>query len=281
MMHPRLFQALAFLEPMIQLENPTGSSGPMVARSASKKPDLWSSRQAAEVALRKGTFLRSWSKGAVDNYLRYGLRDTPTAVYPLSSHVPKGSVTLTTSKAQEAWTFLRMAGSLEKKNRPILTDQYISHDVTNNAGDDHLNNANWLMNCAAPCMAFELLPHIRPPVLYIFGSRSHINNADRQNDKIQRTGTGLGGSGGAASGRVRAQTVIGASHMMPMERHLATAELLGQLLEEQNNEYKAEKRFHSTHESGKSVQNETMLSPQWMEMMDKPAGVKISIKSNL
>ncbi|KAI9694161.1 MAG: hypothetical protein M1822_003432 [Bathelium mastoideum] len=281
MMHPRLFQALAFLEPTLQRENPTGIDGPMVARGTSRKPDLWKSRQDAEAALRKGTFLRPWDPKAVERYLRFGLREVPTAVYPLSSKVPVGSVTLTTTKAQEAWTLLRMNATTQITSMLDSTSRYTSPDLTEEAGEDDCNNTSRLMNCPAPCMAFELLPYVRPPVLYVFGSKSHISRPERQKGKLERTGTGLGGSGGASMGRVKAKTITTASHMTPMEKPTEAASILGQWMGEQKNEYEAEKDFHQNHDSGKSVRNQTTLSPQWMQIMDKPAGAPRSLKSSL
>jgi pimeloyl-ACP methyl ester carboxylesterase len=279
-MHPRLLSALALLEPMIQRESPTGKSGPMFARGSSRKPDIWKSRREAETVLRASPWLRAWDRRAIEKYLRYGLRSLPTALHPMVPGASDSSVTLTTTKAQEAWTFLRMNVSPET-DRSDPTNRFTSPDLNHGAGEEDCNNPSWIMTAAAPGMAFELLPYLRPPVLYVFGENSQINSAERRQDKLNRTGIGLGGSGGARLGRVKAANVAHSSHMMPMEKINETARLLAGWMETANAEFKQEQEFYRTYDSGKSTQDQTNLSQRWMQMMNEPAGAKRPKKSYL
>jgi isoaspartyl peptidase/L-asparaginase-like protein (Ntn-hydrolase superfamily) len=68
-------------------------------------------------------------------------------------------------------------------------------------------------------LVFQQLPHLRPSVLYIFGSLSFLTlDPEVIKDKMEVTGTGPGGSGGAKEGRVSQVTVQGAGHLIPMEK---------------------------------------------------------------
>ena len=103
-MHPRLFSTVILMEPMIQRDVPAGTNAAM---PSSFRPDLWPSRAAAEASFRKGRFFKSFDERVLNNILKYGLREVPTAVYPLSTTTEQGAVTLTTTKHQEVWTYLR------------------------------------------------------------------------------------------------------------------------------------------------------------------------------
>jgi hypothetical protein len=68
-------------------------------------------------------------------------------------------------------------------------------------------------------IVFQQLPHLRPSVLYVFGSLSFLTlDPEVIKDKMENTGTGVGGSGGAKEGRVSQIMVQGAGHLIPMEK---------------------------------------------------------------
>ncbi|PVH97043.1 toxin biosynthesis protein [Periconia macrospinosa] len=281
LMHPSLFQGLAFLEPMIQLQNPSKMSGLPQAAFASNRDDLWASRASAESSLRSSPFFRSWDARSVDKFLSYGLRSVPTAAYPISDDSPPASVTLTTTKAQEAWTYLRMNAS------PYLTDGkddkefFLGKDMSRVSEEGHLNNREYVTTCPSAALAFELLPYVRPSVLYVFGERSHINRPPRREDKLNITGTGTGGNGGLSQGRVECHVVQRSSHMMPLEKIHETASVLSQWLEKQLKDFEREQQFYKDYDGDKSVNDQTRLSAKWMQYMREPAGALRPTKSRL
>jgi hypothetical protein len=78
-------------------------------------------------------------------------------------------------------------------------------------------------------IVFQQLPHLRPSCFYIFGSLSFLTlDPEVIKDKLDNTGTGVGGSGGVKEGRVSQVMVQGAGHLIPMEKveesatHVAT-----------------------------------------------------------
>ena len=68
-----------------------------------------------------------------------------------------------------------------------------------------------------PIAIFQQLPHLRPSVLYVFGSQSALSAPAAQAAKMAATGVGVGGSGGAEKGRVD-KVVLDAGHLIPMEK---------------------------------------------------------------
>jgi hypothetical protein len=67
-------------------------------------------------------------------------------------------------------------------------------------------------------LVFQQLPHLRPSVLYVFGELSFLTDAAIVKDKMENTGSGVGGSGGVKEGRVTQVTVMGTGHLIPMEK---------------------------------------------------------------
>lgn len=89
LMHPRLQSTPVLIEPLIQPEAPPG---PNAAGFATVRPDLWPSREVAEQKFRTSRMHSSWDAGVLDGYLKHGLRNVPTALYPASAPVsPLGS----------------------------------------------------------------------------------------------------------------------------------------------------------------------------------------------
>ncbi|KAJ8066136.1 hypothetical protein OCU04_005227 [Sclerotinia nivalis] len=78
-----------------------------VARSSSYRPDFGHSFSAASAALRRNNSLAGLDPQALDKFLKYGVRRIPTALHPISETTKEGAYTLTTTKHQEVWSFLR------------------------------------------------------------------------------------------------------------------------------------------------------------------------------
>lgn len=277
-MHPRLFHSLTFIEPMIQNESPSKLGGPSPALWTSRRPDFWCSAQDAEKYIRGNGFWRRWDPKCVDQYIRFGLRPAPTALYPSSD---SRAVTLTTTKAQEAWSYLRLNATTRDESGEFNKEYFLNPDLAKVPREGDNNHPDWALVCPWCCIAFEYLLYVRPSVFYIFGEKSHINLPERRRDKLERTGKGLGGSGGAAANHVRSRILSKGSHMAPLENVNDTARILSGWLETQTKAYLEEKNFWDHHESGKSGKNGLALSKQWMTYVQQPVEIKRVIKSNL
>ncbi|KAL2794666.1 Alpha/beta hydrolase family-domain-containing protein [Aspergillus keveii] len=278
--HPSLFQSLILLEPTIQSEPPIHLGGRNPALWASTRRDRWTSREDAGKYIRGHPYWRSWDARCVEGYVRFGLR--PVAMENGEGDGDgkgNGAVTLTTSNAQEAWTFLRFNGAVPSPSPSPSRgktgiDTSTSTRDTNQAIDakaDFHASAPW------PALAYELLPYIRPTVLYIFGSKSQMNVPARRAEKLQRTGIGHGGSGGAIAGSnvVRAEVLEGASHMLPLERVAETAGVVAGWVGEQVEVFRAERGFWEGFDGAiKSEEKEGVLglSERWMRDVREPLG---------
>lgn len=243
LLHPRLFETLILVDPVIQrMVSFSGNLGP--AYASAQRRDRWPSREEAAKSMLRNKFYQAWDKRVFDRWIRYGLRDLPTPLYPSSSSTPgplpaavsgepttapeppqPKEVTLTTTKHQEVMTFLRGNFAF----RPGVDTEPSSADYC----DSNLSAINRrthpdLVPGPVPqspfyrgesMMTFLQLPHLRPSVLYIFGSLSFLT-ADPKliTEKMEITGAGVGGSGGVKEGRVAKVTVQDAGHLIPMEK---------------------------------------------------------------
>ena len=109
------------------------------------------------------------------------------------------------------------------------------------------------------------LPHLRPRVLWIFGERSPINDQALQAEKLSRTGTGVGGSGGAHLGKVEREVVPGTAHLVMFEEVAVAANILAGWLRTQKQTFEDDEEFYRRQDSGKSKDNMLRMSDKWLE----------------
>ncbi|KAK0514229.1 hypothetical protein JMJ35_002846 [Cladonia borealis] len=266
LLHPRLFHGLALIESIIQ-EGHTGNA-PNVAGSSSLRRDLFPSRTAAEQSFRKNKFYQSWDSRALDKYLEYGLRETPTLLYP---EAPNGSVTLTTTKHQEVWSFIRSNFISMPNDRQA---RLMSPDLSE-------ENRTYLFHRPEMAMTFESLPKVRPNVLWVFGGLSPLSPEKFQDEKVARTGTGVGGNGGVNAGSVEKVVVEDGGHMLPFEKIEKCAAILASWLEKQMEDFEAVEKFYREHPSGRSERNMLAVSKLWLDNVRLEPRTKRSDKSKL
>lgn len=216
LMHPRLLSTLILLDPVIQgfegfqlrgkpqtfeTFNEFRSMGLDPARASTYRRDLWPSRDEAAAAFRKSKFYQTWDRRVLNNWIKYGLRNTPTLIYPNAS---PGSVTLTTTKHQEVFSYMRptvtegeraMDLPLELQILPVAPSLYKPESSTTMAR----------------------MPNLRPSTLFIFGAESSMSTPALQKEKLEKTGMGVGGSGGAKEGRVKGISLDRIGHLVAME----------------------------------------------------------------
>ncbi|KAG6993744.1 abhydrolase domain-containing protein mpaH [Physcia stellaris] len=208
LMHPRLLVSLILLDPGIQLNsNPTmlGTSPPGMLNIVTYRRDIWPSRKDAEVALRKSSIFTTWDQRIFQHMTKYGLRNLPTALYPEppsttkpdSQNLQHSYVTLTTIEHQEVWNF----NSRDPSGR-------IHIDRSTHADLDPLVASSPFYRLE-PRSLWYRLPELCPSVLFLTGGETEMR-LDEIREGIKTTGTGVGGSGGQAEGRVKEKTFPGA-----------------------------------------------------------------------
>ncbi|KAL6718019.1 hypothetical protein ACLMJK_004104 [Lecanora helva] len=242
--HPRLLSSLVLVDPVIHDAGPTTSklrTTSNFARSSTFRRDIWSSRTKAAASFQKHPAYQTWDPRVLDLWIEYGLRQLPTALYPedpsysqesdqsegLSTEGP--SVTLTTTKAQEVLAYLRPNFDGKDSNGNLVANRRTHPDI------DLSTTELYPFYRPEPPTVFKNLPHLRPSTLYLFGDTSELSFPAARKQKLDVTGTGVGGSGGVKEGRVKEVVLDGVGHLIPMvapkDSALATADFLASDLE--------------------------------------------------
>uniref|UniRef100_A0A093VIB3 Peroxisomal membrane protein LPX1 n=1 Tax=Talaromyces marneffei PM1 TaxID=1077442 RepID=A0A093VIB3_TALMA len=179
---------------------------------AGQLKDMWPSQLEAAKDFKKA--YRKWDPRAIERYIKYGLRD----VLPETDSTKTGAVTLTTSRHQEVVQYMRPnfhnKKPLDADNDP---ESLQFHDTVFYPDTMGPSNSIYPFYRCEPVLLFKLLKHIRPSVLYLYGESSPISTPDNRARKLERTGKGIGGSGGYKNGRVKEVTFPGAGHALPFE----------------------------------------------------------------
>jgi pimeloyl-ACP methyl ester carboxylesterase len=209
LIHPRLFTTIVLLDPVISPWASTGGTegkDENIARLSMYRRDTWPSRQVAAESFKKSPFYQTWDPRVLDSWVKYGLKDAKSG--------KTGEVTLSTTKEQEVFTFLRPSwAAYDPTGKELLHPELVP-------------DLNPALNAKYPTYPFyrpeppatlARLPNVRPSVLYIFGDKSNVSPPELQREKLELTGTGTGGSGGAAKGRVKAISHADCGHLVPME----------------------------------------------------------------
>jgi len=147
-------------------------------------------------------------------WCEYGLRETPTTLYPNE----KGSATLTTTKHQEVFNYLR----------PWYPEENLHvtpRDMTLlPAADSSRADIPAFLYRPEVKATFIRLRNLRPGCLYIFGGKSEMSAPELQKEKLDVTGVDAGGSGGVAAGRVKGVSLEGIGHLVAMQVPQACAD---------------------------------------------------------
>lgn len=181
----------------------------------------------------KNKFYQAWDPRVFERWIQYGLRELPTRLYPESESTATAAkpkeVTLTTSKHHEVMTFIRGNFPHREGDKEASSSEYSFSNPTaiNRRTHPDLSPGP---NPQAPfyrgesMIVFQQLPNLRPSVLYVFGSTSFLTTDPINIDeKMELTGSGVGGSGGVKEGRVSQVMVQDAGHLIPMEKVEETA----------------------------------------------------------
>ncbi|KAL8953056.1 MAG: hypothetical protein Q9222_001049 [Ikaeria aurantiellina] len=268
-MHPRLLTSLVLIDPVIEIPTarPKDTAATQLTRLSTFRRDWWPSREKAAASFRNHPFYKSWDERVLNRWLDIGFREVPTALYPATENESKDRpVTLLTSKHQEVFTFLRPNfDGLDKDGRPVL-DRSNRPDMDLESGETHP------FYRAEPPSTFKKLPYLRPPVLYIFAGTSDLSAPELREQRMTTTGVGVGGSGGAAEGRVKQFLFPNAGHLMPMEIPNETAEAtVDWLAPELEIWRKQEREFQARWSSMSKLQKQT-ISEEWKrKIMDNPS----------
>ena len=262
LMHPRLLTTVVLMDPVL-MSLETVQFVPSVAPQMSTvRRDMWPSRAEAEASFRKSEFFQRWDSRVLDLYLKYGLRELPTAVYP-KLPLPLGRsmpVTLTTTKHQEVFSFARPIPGLSPlgTSAPDIDPEFLKM-----AQDPARGLPPWYR--PEFMSTHNNLPFVRPSVLYVLGGKSEMSPPAVQAKRIEVTGTGVGGNGGASKGRVKTEVVKDAGHLVPMDEATQCAYLIANWVGKEMVRWREEER--KEREAWAAVKEKSTFGEEWKQMM--------------
>ena len=268
LLHPRLFESLILIDPVIQGRvSVLGNVSPAFA--SAKRRDIWPSRAEAAKGFKKSKFYQTWDPRVLERWIEHGLRDTPTKLFP---DAKDGQVTLTTTKHQEVMTFLRPNfRNRGGESEPDSVDFTLSNRKLNRRTHADLTpyeSPQEPFYRGESTIVFSQLPALRPSVLYVFGSLSFLTNDEIIEEKLAMTGSGVGGSGGRAEGRVDSVTVQDAGHLIPMEKVEESADHVGKWIGKEMVRYRDwEKKTQEEWGDKKGIER-SVLSERFMEELN-------------
>ncbi|KAF1840889.1 alpha/beta-hydrolase [Cucurbitaria berberidis CBS 394.84] len=269
LLHPRLFETLVLIDPVIaERVHLNANVGP--AYASAKRRERWPSREEAAKSFQKSKFYQSWDPRVLERWVEHGLRDVPTKLFP-EAKAPE--VTLTTTKHHEVMTFLRSNFAARPGDTEISSADFtLSNSTLNRRTHPDLTpyaDPQTPFYRGESTIVFNQLPHVRPSVFYIFGSLSSLTNPAIIEDKMSRTGSGVGGSGGRAGGRVANVMVQDAGHLIPMEKVEESAEHIAKWVEKEMARYwdwevKTQKEWE-----GKTGRERSVLDGRFVEELNR------------
>ncbi|SLM37424.1 Alpha/Beta hydrolase fold [Lasallia pustulata] len=269
LIHPRLLTSLVLLDPVIiEASKPPNQDKNPVTLASTVRRDLWPSREVAAAWFGNSKFYQTWDARVLKKWIEFGLRDLPTAIYPSVSlsQDTKRAVTLTTPKHQEVFTFSRpnYAGQ-DATGKQII-------NRTTHADLDPADSYSFPFYRPEPRITFRNLPFLRPSVLYVFGGESDLSTPEFRKMKIERTGIGVGGSGGAQCGRVKEVVLEGIGHLVAMDAVGSCAEAAAMWFDQEMQRWRKEEEAFRREWSKKKKQDKFMIDEEWMKRIGAKPG---------
>jgi hypothetical protein len=193
----------------------------------------------------------------IERQIKYGLRDLPTAIYPPTAiQGDESPVTLSTTKHQEVFTFLRPNYEGSGHNgRPV--DRKKQPDV-----HPGLETIYPFYRPEVPGVYFRLL-EVRPSVLYVFGELSYLSSPDAIEAKLNQTGVGVGGSGGIKEGKVKGVTLKNIGHLVAMEAVEECADAAAEWISNEIQGWKAEEEEHKKKWMRRTLVEKQTVDEEW------------------
>jgi hypothetical protein len=273
LLHPRLLTTLVLYDATItKFGFKDQGAGVSPARVSAFRRDLWPSRAEAAAAVRRSAFFKTWDPRVVDAWIKHGLRDTPTALYPDDGGRPGApAVTLRTTKHQELFTFFRPLYpymTADGRLGPVAPPDF---DPTAHEAFDPHGPVRFPFYRAEGPAILRRLPEVRPSVLFVCGGASDLSTPAKRAQRLATCGAGAGGSGGVDRGRVREVVMEGRGHLFPMEVPGACAAHAADWLGAELTRWRdGEQREYDEWARAHTLREKSTMSAEWMRRMGPP-----------
>jgi hypothetical protein len=261
-------------------DDPLAGGGPMLVYMSMKKRDAWPSREAA--VEKAGKAFKTWDPRVFELWKIFGYRDLPTCIHPEKPANGTRPVTLTTTKHQETMMYTRpnakrhtQLGAPEGKTytNPNSSEIGPPHDPI--LFPDVLGPLSPIQKSyrQESILAFKLLPHIRPSVIYMSASESALGKTGVHLAAAKLTGTGFGGSGGLESGRVQYLVIEEAGHCAPQEKVTDTVQTLASWISQERQHWQEDEARVADGWKELSGKEKSSFQPEWKEIVESIAAL--------
>jgi pimeloyl-ACP methyl ester carboxylesterase len=184
------------------------------------------------------------------------LRNIPTEAYPDLPEDETTPVTLTTTKAQEVWTYLRPAYNPHSPNDPLSFKEMRTDDVL---------DPKFPFYRPESAQTFRQLPDVKPSVLYIFGSKSPLSPPEARKAKIDTTG-----SGAAGSGRTAEEVLVDAGHLIAFEKPDVVGEAIADFANRDLKRWESERNLFERRWKERERKDRAVIDAAWKEHIGAP-----------
>lgn len=269
--NPRLFTAVVLIDPVISRYASTpGEIKDSPAALSIYRRDVWPSREAAAESFRKSPFYRAWDPQVLERWLQYGI--VPVSTHKSSTEHPPEAVTLSTTKDQEVFTYLRPSWMSFDPQGKNFQDRTHTPDLNPSfEGPGGKFNLTWPFYRPEPTSTLKKLPNLRPGAFYIFGGTSNLSPEEFIEEKLRTTGAGVGGSGGKAAGRVDGVTGAKSGHLIPLEIPRFCAEKAAPFMKTELDRWWAEEKAYEEW-TRKSQAEKSSVSDDFVRHAGRPDG---------
>ncbi|KAH8432808.1 uncharacterized protein LDX57_010437 [Aspergillus melleus] len=218
---------------------------------------------------------KRWDPRVLERWIQHAYRDLPTVLYPrgdtddiLYLNASDPPVTLASSKHQEVMQYIRPNFGVVRLSGQRKPEKSSSHGILDQPDVIGPPIKTTPFYRSEPAIAWKLLEHIRPSVLYIFGERSPISTAYIRTELTQRTGAGIGGNGGIDKSKVKESLIARSGHQAPLEDVRATASSIGEWIGPAVREWKElEERIAQTWEN-QTAKDKLSVSVEWLPYLE-------------
>jgi hypothetical protein len=245
------------------------SGNPPMAKIATFRKEVWPSRNEAAKSVIRSRFYKTWDPRVRDQLIQYGFREGPTTAVP---NIDSKAVTLITSKHQEAFTNARANYDGLGIDREIGAEERTTHPDIHGADPSKAPFYRPEIR-----LAYSMLESLRPACLYIMGKKSQFLAEPGLEAKLHWIGTGVGGSGGMKSGRVKFEKVNGA-HFFPFESIDETAEVIGDWIKKEAARSEKEEQVMLDRWEGKKGRQRQVVDEKWIQNVKNWKGKKVRTK---
>ncbi|PKS11431.1 hypothetical protein jhhlp_003194 [Lomentospora prolificans] len=222
-----------------------------------RRRDVWPSREDAAKSFAKSPFYQTWDPRVLQAWVNHGLTD----IAPGKSK----EVTLTTTKHQEVFTFLRPTWTAFDPSGEKLVDRTKAPEL-----DIEKNFPVYPFYRPEPSLTLSRVPSIRPSVLYVLGGKSNLSHPPSLSNRLRTTGAGVGGSGGVLYGRVRQVILPEQGHLVPMENPGDCARLGAEWISQEITRWKEGEAKEFEEWKAKSLKEKTVLDEEWGTRLGVP-----------